>query len=92
MTPEPGTRWEIKNNLSTLVRRLATSGPTKGSVGAKGEIVGGRGEGKTLVLKKLTCSHRLSFAKHYLFLSLILIKTLCQKFSKGRKFNIIIRQ
>ena len=52
----------MENSLSILDNKLATSGPIKGSVGAAGDIVGGRGQGKTFVLKISTCSQRLSFA------------------------------
>ena len=89
--PEPGTQWEIKNNLSTIKMRLVTNGPINGSVGATAAIVGGRGEGKPLVLNILNLFTEAVICKHCPFLSLIPIKTICQKFIKGRKFIIIIR-
>ena len=46
----------MKNYVSTLKRRLATGEPINGSVGAIGEIVGRRDEGKTVVSTFSTCS------------------------------------
>ena len=52
----------MKNNLSILDNKLATNGAIKGSEGATGAMVGGRGEGKTLVLKISTRLQKLSFS------------------------------
>ena len=40
---EPGTRCEIKNNLSVLASILAVRGPMSGTYGAGGACIGGGG-------------------------------------------------